>query len=144
MALVSAILVASLVASCSDSSTAPNTGAGSGTGSAGGNPPAGGGSAAVPATAAVTVGDIVFKSVRNGSSDQAVDTVAVGGTVTWTWAANENLPHSVQSLGPPSFASSAIQTGAGKTYTVKFPTAGAYQYDCAVHGRLMTGTIVVK
>ena len=32
------------------------------------------------------VGDIFFTSALNGSSNTAVDTVAVGGTVTWTWA----------------------------------------------------------
>ena len=96
-----------------------------------------------PATAAVTVGDIFFKSGHNGSSNPAVDTVAVNGTVTWTWATTEALPHSIQSLGSPSFTSSAIITGAGKTYAVTFATPGTYQYDCGVHGQMMTGTIVV-
>jgi len=89
------------------------------------------------------VGDIFFKSGRNGSSNPAVDTIAVNGTVTWTWATTENLPHSVQSVGSPSFTSSAIQTGAGKTYKVTFAAPGTYQYECAVHGAMMTGTIVV-
>jgi hypothetical protein len=35
-----------------------------------------------PPTAAVAVGDIFFESGHNGSSDPAVDTVAVNGTVT--------------------------------------------------------------
>jgi plastocyanin len=96
-----------------------------------------------PSTAAVTVGDIFFKSGRNGSSNPAVDTVAVNGTVTWTWASNETLPHSVQSLGSPSFTSSAVQQGPGKTYKFTFTAPGTYQYDCAVHGQLMTGSIVV-
>jgi len=69
--------------------------------------------------------------------------MAVNGTVTWTWATNESLPHSVQSLGSPSFTSSAIQQGPGKTYQFKFTAPGTYQYDCAVHGTMMTGRIVV-
>jgi hypothetical protein len=89
------------------------------------------------------VGDIFFQSDLNGSRNPAVDTVAAGGTVTWTWGGSESLPHSVQSTGSPSFTSSAIQTGAGQTYQFTFPTAGTYQYDCAVHGQMMTGTIVV-
>jgi hypothetical protein len=89
------------------------------------------------------VGDIFFTSVRNGSSNPAVDTVAVNGTVTWTWAAGETLPHSVQSTGSPSFTSSAVQTGPGSTYQFTFTTPGTYQYDCAIHGTMMTGTIVV-
>ena len=93
-----------------------------------------------PATAAVTVGDIFFTSGVNGSSNPAVDTVAVNGTVTWTWASNESLPHSVQSLGSPSFTSSAVQAGPGKTYKFTFTAPGTYHYNCAVHGNLMTGT----
>jgi plastocyanin len=137
--LLSGMLVAGLLAACGgSSSTAPGNGAGNGAGN-GGNTHVG----AAPPTAAVTVGDIFYKSVNNGSSNKAVDTVAVGGTVTWTWAPNESLPHGVQSTGSPSFASSAIQSGAGRTYQVTFTVPGSYQYDCAVHGTAMTGTIVV-
>ena len=89
------------------------------------------------------MGDIFFTSGHNGSSNPAVDTVAVNGTVTWTWATTEALPHSVQSVGSPSFTSSAIQTGSGQTYNFTFTAPGTYQYDCAVHGQMMTGTIVV-
>jgi plastocyanin len=132
LVMLSGILVAGLLAACGgSSSTAPGNG--------GGNDLVG----PAPATAAVTVGDIFYKSVNNGSSNKAVDTVAVGGTVTWTWAANETLLHGVQSTGSPGFASSAIQSGGGSTYQVTFTAKGIYQYDCAVHGTAMTGTIVV-
>ncbi len=53
------------------------------------------------------------------------------------------MAHSVQSTGTPSFSSSAIQAGSGHTHQVTFDTPGTYQYDCAVHGQLMTGRIVV-
>jgi len=96
-----------------------------------------------PTTPTTNVGDIFFTSARNGSSNPAVDTVAVNGTVTWTWATTEALPHSVQSMGSPSFTSSAVMTGAGNTYQFTFTTPGTYQYDCAIHGQMMTGTIVV-
>ena len=33
--------------------------------------------------------------------------------------------------------------GAGSTHQATFTSPGSYQYDCAVHGQLMTGTIVV-
>lgn len=89
------------------------------------------------------MGDIFFQSGHKGSRNTAADTVAVNGTVTWTWGTGESLPHSVQSLGSPSFASSGIQTGAGSTYQFTFATAGTYNYNCGVHGNLMTGTIVV-
>ena len=96
-----------------------------------------------PTTPTTNVGDIFFTSARNGSSNPAVDTVAVNGTVTWTWATTEALPHSVESTGSPSFTSSGILSGAGNTYQFTFTAPGTYQYDCAVHGQLMTGTIVV-
>ena len=96
-----------------------------------------------PTTPTTNVGDIFFTSARNASSNPAVDTVAVNGTVTWTWAAGEVLAHSVQSMGSPSFTSSGILSGVGNTYQFTFTAPGTYQYDCAVHGQLMTGSIVV-
>jgi plastocyanin len=96
-----------------------------------------------PATAAVDVGDIFFKSAHNGQSNPAVDTVAVNGAVTWTWATGEALAHSVQSLGSPSFTSSGVLSGAGNTYQFTFTAPGSYNYNCVIHGNLMTGTIVV-
>ncbi|OLD78439.1 MAG: hypothetical protein AUG87_01395 [Candidatus Rokubacteria bacterium 13_1_20CM_4_70_14] len=73
-----------------------------------------------------------------------MDTIAVGGTVTWTWGANSGAygGHSVQSVGSQSFASSAVQSSG--TYSRTFTSPGTYQYDCAVHGSAMTGTVVVR
>jgi plastocyanin len=113
-------------------------GAGYGGGSGGGG---GGGTGGGPVGSVTAGPGIQFVSGHNGSSNTAVDTIAVGATVTWSWTGS--LPHSVQSVGSPSFASSGTMTGSG-TYAVTFPTAGTYQYDCAVHGQLMTGTIVVR
>lgn len=96
---------------------------------------------AAPATAAVDVGDNFFRSMHNNTQNPAVDTIAVGGKVTWTWVGL--IGHSVQSTGSPSFTSSAIQAGAGKSYQFTFNNAGTYEYDCAVHGALMTGRVVV-
>src|SRR6185436_1560611 len=108
MLLMSGMLATSLLAGCGDDNnptTAPSTGGGAGGTTPPTTPPpaSGGGTTPAPATAAVTVGDIFFKSALNGSSNPAVDTVAVNGTVTWTWATTEALPHSVQSTGSPSF-----------------------------------------
>ncbi len=97
------------------------------------------GQAAAPLTAAISVGDNFFRSARNDSQNAAVDTIGVGGTVTWTWVGSNG--HSVQSLGTPSFASSAIQPSG--TYVRIFNATGEYQYDCQVHP-LMTGRIVVR
>ena len=108
------------------------------------DPSTGGGSDPAPATASVIVGNVFFKSGHNGSTNRAVDTVAVGGTVTWTWTSTGDIPHSVESLGSPIFRNSIIQTGNGKAYEARFHSAGTYQYDCAIHGPAMTGTIVVR
>lgn len=97
------------------------------------------GQATAPLTAAVTVGDNFFRSNRNASQNQAIDTIAVGGTVTWTWTGS-NL-HNVQSIFTPTFPSSSLQTSG--TFARLFSEAGDYRYDCQVHSG-MTGTIVVR
>ncbi len=94
-----------------------------------------------PATAAVTIGDFLFQSARNATQNPAVDTIAIGGMVTWTWREGE---HSVQSLDSPGFESSDISANPGNTFQATFASAGTYQYDCAVHGPAMTGTVVVR
>jgi plastocyanin len=98
----------------------------------------------VPTTAAVTVGNNFFRSGLNTTVNPAVDTVAVGGTVTWTWSGTGLTPHSVLSSGSPSFPSSALLTGNGQTYEATFPTAGSYQYTCVEHPGQMTGRVVVR
>jgi plastocyanin len=99
---------------------------------------------ALGTTADVLLGNIFFTSDQNSSTNPAVDTVAVGGTVTWTWGNTGIAEHSVQSQGTPSFPSSARKLGNGQTYTFTFTSPGTYNYDCAVHGSRMTGRIVVK
>jgi plastocyanin len=135
-----------VLAGCSGSSPmGPSAGGGSGGGLYGGGGGGGGtGGGATPLAAAVTVGNIFFKSGHNGSANAAVDTIAAGGTVTWTWTSTGTVSHSIESEGSPVFTSSAIQSGEGQTYQLQFSTPGTYHYDCAVHGSAMSGTIVVK
>jgi plastocyanin len=142
--LLTAVAIA-VLAGCSGgyTPTSPSTGGGYGGGGTGGGG-TGGGTVAAPSTAAVTVGNIFFKSGHNGSANGAVDTVAVGGTVTWTWTNTGSVPHSIESLSSAGFTSSDIQTGDGATHQATFSTPGTYRYDCAVHGSAMTGTIVVR
>jgi plastocyanin len=96
----------------------------------------------VPSTAAVSVGNVFFRSDLNATANPAVDTVAIGGTVTWTWASNGQ--HSVQSTGPPGFTSSGLISLSGISYSFTFNSAGTYQYTCSVHPGQMTGRIVVR
>jgi copper binding plastocyanin/azurin family protein len=134
-AIIGFIGLASLAACSGYTATGPyggGTGGGQGgTGGGGGGP-----------VGAVTLGPgIQFVSSHNGTENPAVDTIAVGGSVSWTWTGS--LPHSVQSIGTSRFSSSSIKTGSG-TYAVTFTVPGTYQYDCAVHGTAMRGTIVVQ
>ena len=76
---------------CSDDNTSPTDG--------------GNGAAAADN---VVVGNDFFRSEQNGSQDPAVDTVAAGGAVTWTWIGTGATSHSVRSEGPATFASSSI------------------------------------
>ena len=122
------MFTAAAAAACS-SDSGPNDGGGGGGGGAAGT---------------VTIGNIFFKSGHNGTQNPAVDTVAAGTTVTWTWTSTGGTAHSVHSEVAPTFTSSNILTGNGQTYTFTFTTPGTYQYDCAVHGTAMTGTIVVQ
>ena len=100
-----------------------------------------------PNSASITVRNDNFLSVRNGTANAAVDTIAVGGTVTWTWAALATNQHNVTSSGSPSFTSSGT-TAAPFTYgPITFPTAGTYLYHCTLHGAPtvgMRGRIVVR
>jgi plastocyanin len=91
----------------------------------------------------VTVGDTFFRSARNGSQNPAVDTIAAGSSVTWTWNGGS---HSIQSIGvsPAVFRNSVVLTGANSTYSVTFRKPGTYLYQCGVHGSAMTGSIVVQ
>ncbi|MFI5280177.1 MAG: Ig-like domain-containing protein, partial [Gemmatimonadales bacterium] len=93
-----------------------------------------------PMSAAVNIGDDFFTSVANSTSNPAVDTIAAGGTVQWTW--HGAIAHGVQSTGTPSFTGSTTQVVG--TYQFTFLTSGTYTYDCIIHGAAMTGRIVVQ
>lgn len=122
--IVAAALV--VLAACGGS-TGPNGGGVTGGGSAG----------------HVVVGNIFFRSASNSSQNPAVDTIAAGSSVTWSW--NAAGSHSIQSTGTPNiFRNSVVMSDANSSYTVTFQTAGTYTYDCGVHGSLMTGRIVVQ
>jgi plastocyanin len=104
------------------------------------------GTTPVPPPAAITI------QVGPGTTfSPAVDTVAVGGTVTWNWPAN-SLGHSVTSTGPTSFTSdpAGISDGPKSYGPITFNTAGTYFYYCLAHGNpgnpptLMSGTIIVQ
>ncbi|MGH7514105.1 MAG: cupredoxin domain-containing protein [Gemmatimonadales bacterium] len=147
---IQALLAAGLMvafAACSGSNPTSPTSGGTGTGGGyggGGGGGTGTGTGTTSGDVAVIVGNIFMKSAHNGSANPAVDTVAVGGSVTWTWTNTGNTAHGIQSLASPSFPTGTVLTGDGNTYRVTFNTAGTYQYDCLVHGTMMPGTMVVR
>jgi len=130
------IIALAALAGCGGYTASDPYGGGGGGGAGGGGP--------VGSVTVGTNGQIVYISAHNGTANPAVDTVAVGATVTWTWTNNQGVSHSVESEGSTAFASSPIMSGNGQTYAVTFTTPGTYQYDCAVHGTQMNGTIVVR
>jgi plastocyanin len=83
-------------------------------------------------------------SVGNNFYSPAAVTITAGTQVRWTWVNTGAIPHSVSPVGMPSFLGSAILTGNGSTYSFVFMTPGVYNYDCAVHGALMAGTVTVN
>ena len=89
-----------------------------------------GGGSGLPTTAAVTVGDDFFSPQE--------DSVAVDGTVTWTWTGTHQ--HDVTF---DDGVASSIQTSG--TFSRTFSAAGVYTYYSSVQGRtVMAGDIVVQ
>lgn len=127
---------------CSDMTSPSGGGGGGGGGGNGGHWGGGGGGGGGSQAGQVTVGNDFFVSAHNGSQNSAVDTIAVGSSVTWTWSTAGS--HSIQSTGFPIFRNSVVLSGANYTYSVTFKHPGTYEYDCAVHGSAMTGRIVVQ
>jgi len=145
--LVQGLLVTAVMAGCGGSmTTGPGNrppgdgGTGGGGGGTGGD--VGGGSGPADSVT-VTLGNNFFRSDRNASANPAVDTVLAGGKVIWTWVNTGTVPHNVASVGAPSFTTGPLETGNGSRYVVAFTTPGSYQYNCDIHGNMMTGVIVV-
>jgi plastocyanin len=95
-----------------------------------------------PPVVSVDVGNNIFTSARNSSSNPAVDTVAVNGRVTWTWSVLGT--HDIAPVGSPSFPASEEMLQPGSTHSVTFTGPGTYTYVCRVHGAPMGGRVVVQ
>jgi len=131
MKLLRNLTIATLVAAAacggggaSNSVTNPNPTGGNPTG---GNPT--GGNDSPQATNAVSVGDNIFTPANV--------VVAVGATVTWTWAANVSTHNVVFSDGSKS------PDQASGTFARTFSTAGTFNYTCTLHSG-MAGSVKVQ
>ena len=83
------------------------------------------------------VGSSTSVAVRNNIFDPATTTVAVGSTVSWSWAAG-SVDHNVTFDDGPK---SANQSSGG--YSRTFGAKGTYPYRCTNHPA-MTGTVKVE
>ncbi|MCU0633713.1 MAG: Ig-like domain-containing protein [Gemmatimonadaceae bacterium] len=66
-------------------------------------------------------------------------TIAVNGTVTWTFGAR---PHNVV-FGTTAGAPANVPITSNATVSRTFPTAGTFTYDCTLHSG-MRGTVTVR
>lgn len=66
-------------------------------------------------------------------------TIRVGDRVTWT--NDDTTAHSATATGVLTFNSEDLDPGA--SYTATFPTAGSFEYICAIHPT-MVGRVVVR
>lgn len=74
----------------------------------------------------------------------ASQTISVGDTVHWVWAAGGHSTTSGNGCTASGLWDSGVQN-TGFTFDVTFPTAGTFNYFCSVHcGLGMTGTIIVN
>ncbi len=83
---------------------------------------------AASGTAAVTIVDMMF--------EPAILTITPGTTVTWT--NNDGSNHIIEFSGEKS-----ARMKMGATYSKRFDQPGTYDYLCAIHGAMMSGTVIV-
>ena len=94
-------------------------------------------------TVNVTAGGGTFPSTAgvatsNSSFNPALVDIAVGGTVTWTFATTSHNVNFNAATGAPA----NIETTQNASVARSFPTAGSFSYFCNIHEG-MTGTVVV-
>jgi plastocyanin len=73
-------------------------------------------------------------------------TVHKGDSVIWV--STDNQMHTVSppigSTAPSPFTANSNTVFTTQSPPISFPTAGAFPYECAVHGPMMIGTITVQ
>ena len=89
-----------------------------------------------------TISPISFISSHNASTNPAVDTIPVGGTMTWTLEF-DYAPHGVASVGTPSFRRAEFPYADPSTLAVVFTAPGTYHY-ADPYNPGATGIVVVK
>jgi plastocyanin len=108
-------------------------------GSDGGDDTGGAGPPPTPTPPAPPPAQVAIE-VANFTFSPRTDTVAVGGTVTWT--NTDQTPHTATSAASPALWDSGTLAD-GESFSRQFPAAGSFGYLCTVHPN-MTGTIVAR
>jgi plastocyanin len=73
---------------------------------------------------------------RDSVSDTSTTTITAGTTVRWNWVGGFH-----STTGP--FWDSG-QHSPPHTFIRQFNTAGTFNYECSVHGAMMSGTVIVN
>ncbi|MGI8610208.1 MAG: cupredoxin domain-containing protein [Candidatus Dormibacteria bacterium] len=98
--------------------------------------------ASAPATASggsTTSVKIVADATNGGAYNPGSVSVAVGGTVEWTWE-DDSASHTV--TAEDGKFDSGLQSK-GQKFSQTFKAAGTYKYKCSVHPQML-GTVTVK
>ena len=95
--------------------------------------------AAVPWLSGVTLAADHSVSISGFAFHPPTVTIRVGDRVTWT--NDDTTAHSATATGVLTFNSEDLDPGA--SFTAPFPTAGSYEYICAIHPT-MVGLVVVR
>ncbi len=93
--------------------------------------PAQGGAAAVNAAAGVTIADYSFTP--------QVITITAGSSVVWT----NNGPSNHTTTSDDGLSWDSHDLKPGSTFPMTFTVPGTYNYHCAIHPTLMTGSVIV-
>jgi plastocyanin len=121
---VAALVTAGIIAGCGGSSSPSKT-------------------PSKPASTPASPSGSALVTLKNIAFHPAVVHIKVGQSVTWKWEdADIDTQHNVTSTGPDSFASSTTKMSG--TYTVKFPKAGTYDFQCTIHPASMNGKVIVQ
>jgi plastocyanin len=103
----------------------------------------GGASAATTGATASAATASHLVTLKNIKFHPGVLHIARGDSVTWKWEdADIDTQHNVTSTGKKHFKSSTTKMSG--TYTVRFATAGTYDFECTIHPASMQGKIIVK
>jgi plastocyanin len=86
------------------------------------------------------VGATANVSVVNFAFDPPTNNINPGDTVVWTWVPGANFHNVTSTDTPQAWPASATLNGPA-TFSVTFPKAGNFPYECTVH--LFKGSIIV-